>query len=257
MTKIATYKRTNNNRIANMGYRYDNQIGLNPVIVSGWTVSAWQDERQTRPYSKAYHRKYGPTTIVDARYMVFRKKGKKDITIKINGWRGNWALNALCESGIIKFPDNNKDLDIRLHKAYSVRLLGVIEGVQIYGRFLGLEFVDYCAVLDGVTYHGSDPDNCVYLLRSKIEWEKKAAEQAKIDKKEKTVDLKFVRDLGFCMQGITEFCRTFDLDTRKSYRPTEIETAIRSKPESITPFIREVRLLARVTGIRVPEFAEL
>jgi hypothetical protein len=179
--------------------------------------------------------------------MVFRKKGKKDVTIKINGWRGNWALNALCESGIIKFPDHNRDLNIRLHKAYSVRFLGTFEGVPIYGRFLGSEFVDYCAVLDGMTYHGSDPDNCVDLLHSKIEREKKAAEQTEINGK--MIDLKFVRDLGFCMQGITDFCRTFDLDVSRSYRPIEIETAIRDSPESITPFIREVRLLARATGI--------
>jgi hypothetical protein len=48
-----------------------------------------------------------------------------------------------------------------------------------------------------------------------------------------SVNYKVMRKLGFCREGITEFCKAFNLDIHGMYAGNEIKQAIEKTPDSM------------------------
>lgn len=62
----------------------------------------------------------------------------------------------------------------------------------------------------------------------------------------------FCRGLGFCKEGIKEFCSVFGFNLSESYTPQEVYEAISSNPLKAEPFMSELRTLASVVGFQIP-----
>ncbi|MGO3848698.1 MAG: hypothetical protein ACTJIB_10505 [Pseudoalteromonas prydzensis] len=211
--------------------------------LGSWQIKTTQTvDENWNFYSKSWHRSHGPKIEVYGRKITFtRKHGRGQIvkTLDLNSWAGNFIEKAIVELGLEpkkpKFP-----LSIRLHKAFDAKLIKTIRGHKIYERTLLGQAVDYVIVAPlGTTYHSSNYKDLFKGLFKKIR-----AAKARIDFGEGLVDWTACRKLGFCKEGIKEFCSTFGFDLKGSYSPSEIESAVRKNINAATPFMPELRVLA-------------
>lgn len=230
------------------GYSSVKSENVQAVTIGGWTAIAWQEEEKDwNFYSKAWHRSHGPKTTITGRFVRFTSaSGKKVKTVELDSWRGNWQMKALLQAGLVKAQKGQ--MHIRLNEALDIKKIGKKMGVTFYARSLKGELLDYCAVSAmGMTYHAESPIACIKGLKVK---------QAKIERsKVAVIDWKLLRSLGFCQDGIKEFCSVFGFDIKESVTPSEVYDRVKSNPSAATPFISELRKLAEVVGFSAPELA--
>jgi len=230
------------------GYSAVCSANAETVTIGGWTAIAWQEEEKDwNFYSKAWHRSHGPKTTITGRFVRFTSaSGKKVKTVSLDSWRGNWQMKALLEAGLVK-PQKGQ-MPIRLNEALEVKKIGKKMGVTFYARTLKGELLDYCAVSAmGMTYHAESPIACIKGLKLK----QAIIERAKVA----VIDWKFLRGLGFCQDGIREFCSVFGFDLKDSVTPDEVYDRVKTNPAAARPFLSELRKLAEVVGFSAPELA--
>lgn len=208
-----------------------------------WTVTTSQYVDSSRTYySKSWHRSYGPKfTVTDRKITLSRKHGKGILTrtLNLNSWTGDYLARAVNELDLA--PKKSKiPLSIRLNKAYDAKLHKVIRDHKIYSRTLLGEHVDYVIVAPlGTTYHDFNYKTLIKGLYKKIR-----AQRKKTNFGDGIIDWDVCRELGFCKEGIKEFCTIFVLNTKSKYAPAQIEAAIRKNPTHAAPFMAELKTLA-------------
>jgi hypothetical protein len=228
------------------GFTASSDIEKNNVaVISGWTATAWQEEEKDWSfYSKAWHRSHGSKVTITGRFVRFTSPtGKKVKTVELDGWRGNWQVRALLAAGLVK-PKKGQ-MHARLNEAFDIKIVEKRRGYKLYERTLKGEHVDYCLVSPlGVTYHAESFTECLKGLK-----QKRRAQQRKAVA---TISWDFCRGLGFCKEGIKEFCSAFGFSLSEAYTPQEIYEAIASAPAKAAPFESELRTLASVVGFEIP-----
>lgn len=213
-----------------------------------WVIRTREDVSwDNNYYSKSYNSKFGGKKTVDARWVLIRRVkadgtlDKQDITV--DGWRGNYLLNALLQAGII--PENKAPLRIALHRAYNVRTIRLGRIVKLYERTLGGEHVDYCAVVGEYTFHAASIREAIAGVREKIKL-------ASLKAKGKLIDLELGRALGFCESGMKSFATTFDLDLKGHYTAEQLAERIKTNVAAAAPYASELRTLANAVGYEIP-----
>ena len=199
-------------------------------------------------YSKTWHRKYGGIKEVSERRVKIEKidkraKGGKKLLAIVNfdAWRGNILLSAIKLSGLFPAPKSKANLAIRLDKQYDAAVTRQIGNIKIWKRTLLGEVVDYCAVLNNITYHDKSPKLAISGLNKKL--------KAVVTKKNHPITYKLCRDLGFCNIGINQFCEAFNLDIEGSYSPDYINDLIKNNIDA-KPFSLELETVGRVLNYK-------
>lgn len=218
------------------------------VTIGKFTFTQLEDiEWNNHKYSKAWHRQYGGVKEVSNRRIVITKQdgrakgGFKQVSVVLfDAWRGNILVQAIDQSGVFKFPETKVPLSVRLNKWYDAKITRTVGHVRIYERTLLGEFVDYCAVLNGVTFHAPTIREAVKGLNRKI--------KAAAKRRNQPITYKLCKELGFCDAGIKEFCAEFNLDIKESYSPSEIEALVKAEPAKAAPFENELRTVAKTLG---------
>lgn len=219
--------------------------------IAGWWISTDEEIEEDRNYySKAWHRAHGPKKTVVSRTVQIRSYDSKTKTVVkldqvVEGWRGNWALKAVIDAGIVQpVRVSTKLKPIQLHPAFAVIPVRNYGEIEIYRRELAGEIEDYCALWHGLTYHAATPRAAVHGLKTKL--------NAVTEQRDRPINWKLCRTLGFCEAGIKQFCRDFDLDPAGSYSPDQIRCAIEGDLESAAPYAGELRKLAQAVGYAIP-----
>lgn len=208
------------------------------IYLGRWKIEATQaEDRDYNYYSKSWHNSYGPKVTVSCRCLTLtHPKRKRALTYNLKSWAGNFVAKAVVELGL--YPKKTKvALKIRLNKAYDAALIAEKRGYRIYSRTLLGAHVDYAIVSPlGMVYHDKDRGNLVKGLHNKI--------RSQTRKLQGLVDWKACKKLGFCDEGIKEFCGLFNLKTNAEYTAREIEEAVKKNLAAAAPFIAELRTLA-------------
>lgn len=204
-----------------------------------YTVNTFED-KDYHYYSKAWHRRYGPKVTVSHSITFARMfRGKPKLLKKIIEKRGDYAVNAAVDLGILKPVKSKVPLKIRLKNVYDAKQIATKRGYKIYERTLCKEHVDYVIVSPmGVVYHDSKRSNLIKGLHAKIRASAKAMSIHGY------IDWKACKKLGFCDAGIKAFCDDFGLSTKQSYSPAQIEQAVRANPNLASPYLAELKTLA-------------
>jgi hypothetical protein len=224
---------------------------IDNVIVGGHLfVRSEIEDVDWNYYSKAWHRAHGPKrTISDREVTIYKYNGRAKeklqvaATIEFDAWRGNVLLHAIKSCGLFTSPTSKAPLSVRLDKFYDAKLTRTIGNIKIYQRTLLENHVDYCAVLNGVTFHAYSIRAAVRGVHIKI---KSAAK-----KRNSPINLKLCKELGFCDAGIKEFCNVFHIDINGHYSPKEIEELVKADPAKAAPFEHELRTVAKTLNYQI------
>jgi hypothetical protein len=222
-----------------------NTIKVGKIIFTQTEKVEWNNHK----YSKGWHRAHGGVKEVSDRQVVIeridgRAKGglKLLATVQFDGWRGNVLLQAIKNSGIFTAPASKAPLSVRLDKFYDATAIRQIGHVKIWRRTLLGETVDFCAVLNGVTFHAKNQREAVRGVHYKI--------KAVAQKRNEPISYKLCKDLGFCDTGIKQFCEVFNLDLHGTYSPVQIEELVANDTAKAAPFEQELRKVAEVLNYK-------
>jgi hypothetical protein len=215
------------------------------IIIGGFLFAQSEHtEEDWHYYSKAWHRAHGPKRTTSGRKVtIYRYNGRAKeklqvaAVVEFDAWRGNVLLQAIKQSGLFSAPESKAPLAVRLDKFYDAKIIRTIGHINIFERTLLGTQVDFCAVLNGVTFHANSIRAAVRGVHVKI---KSAAK-----KRNSPINLKLCKDLGFCDTGIKQFCNVFNIDLHGDYSPSEIEALVKSAPEKAAPFENELRTVAK------------
>lgn len=195
-------------------------------------------------YSKAWHRAHGPKrSTSDRKITIYKYNGRakqklqEADVVKFSGWRGNLLLQTIKQSSLFVAPESKIPLSVRLDKFYDASLVRSIGHIKIYARTLLDLHVDYCAALNGITFHANTIRAAVRGVHVKI--------KAAAKKRNSLINLKLCKELGFCDAGIKQFCNVFSIDINSDYTPSEIETIVKANLAQAAPFESELRTVAK------------
>lgn len=183
-----------------------------PTWVGHWKVFPMQQTESRTPYSKAYHRRYGPTIVTLSRVVVFARPHRKPVIIEIERFTRNAVLDAALFAGIVKPNqgcDGKKLLNIRRHAAYALERRADQDGAQIYKRSLGGEFIDWVAVKGTAVERHADKYRACHLVTVP------PADRP-------VVTLEFARRLELCQPGIENFCGITGVRIDRAYSWREL-----------------------------------
>jgi hypothetical protein len=232
-----------------MGFGYFN---LTVACVGGWFVRASESvDREWNAYSKAWHRSYGPKITVTGRTVWIRRYNEETKSVEVRdvevaSWRGNWLFEALLKAGVArahKVPVRLRP--VQLHPVFEVRPVRTLGEVALYERTLAGDHHDYCVLWHGLTYHAESPRAAVAGLRAKL------AEAER--RKNAPIDFALCLSLGFCKEGIKQFCRDFELDPTSRYTADEIRQAVERDLEQASSYRVELAKVADAVGYKIPE----
>ncbi len=219
-------------------------------VGSWWISTSQSEEKDWNYYSKAWHRSHGPKVTISDRKVLIRRYNPATKKIEsrdqdVTAWRGNWALNALIDAGVIegvKAP--TKIRPVQLHHAFAVELHRKHGDFTVYRRMLAGDIYDFCAFWHGLTYHAESPITAIRGLKNKIHVAEK--------RRNSPINWALCRELGFCEEGIKQFCRDFSLSPKGEYTPEEIRKAVEHDISSAIPYASELKTLAKAVGYAIP-----
>lgn len=220
--------------------------------VGKWWVSSKEDGQWNNDrYSKSWHRQNGGVWEVESRTVLIRRyDAEKKVVIKrdkeVSGWRGNWALQACQAAGILrpkKIPSRLKS--VQLNPLFGVRKVRQLGSMEVFERTLAGEHYDFCLLWHGLTFHADSQRVAVQGLRQKM---------ADVERKRNAlINFRFCRSLGFCEEGIRQFCADFGLDPKGAYSPDEIRAAVERDRSAAGIYTGELRKLADAVGYQHPD----
>lgn len=179
------------------------------------------------------HHGLGKLVRTDRKVVIRNKRGVAFSKI-LKAYSGNFVLNAIEE--YLDFKVKKKKVHEKLKPVQLNPKMRVVEKIntdnqywnaristnsilriRIFERmFAGIHY-DYCALRDGITYHGSSIEQCIKG------WKKKKA----LSKTGATVlNMKAARALGFCQTGIRQFCNTNNIDSHDDYTIEELRAIV-------------------------------
>ena len=227
---------------ATIGADFDTSTKL---IIGGFLfVQTEMESEDWHYYSKAWHRAHGPKrSTSDRKITIYKYNGRakqklqEADVVEFDGWRGNLLLQTIKQSSLFVAPQSKMPLSVRLDKFYDASLVRSIGHIKIYDRTLLELHVDYCAVLNGITFHANTIRAAVRGVHVKI--------KAAAKKRNSPINLKLCKELGFCDAGIKQFCNVFSIDINSDYTPSEIETIVKANLAKAAPFESELRTVAK------------
>ena len=225
------------------------------ATVAGWIITVKEDGAYNNDrYSKSYHSKFGGTYEVSSRTVQIRRvtpEGTLETKdVDVSAWRGNYLLNALLTSGIVKANGGSSRAGVQLHPAFETILYRAGRAMLLYERRIGGAHYDFCAARRTVTFHAPTIAQAIAGLRRQTALARRAG---RVRKAGNAVTAEFGRSLGFCREGMEQFAWDFGLDIGSSYTPKEIAAALSANPRSIDKYGDELRILAAAVGFDVPE----
>jgi hypothetical protein len=161
----------------------------------------------------------GKQTHTDRSISIKGKSGP-DITWNLKAYAGNFVLNAIEERfGRVKKVKVTKKLKpVQLNPKMEIIEIANNNGIKIFKRMFARVHYDYCAFSNKTTYHATSIQECV------TGWEKKKTLSTP---GVKIINMKFLRELGFCSTGIKQFCATNNIDSRDDYTVKELKTIVK------------------------------
>lgn len=223
------------------------------ALGNGWFYKQIQDEDKSwSTYSKGWHRAHGPKISISNRCVYFRRigaDGKPECrTAHLDAWRGDWLATAVYSVGLAP-EKSNIPLSIRLNKSYDAQLVAEKHGYKIYSRTLVGAHIDYVMRSPlGMTYHDADRSKLVSGLHAKIRAGARSYFTCDM------IDWSLCKKLGFCDTGIKSFCADFGFDPHGKYNAATIYQTVKAHAERATPYLSELRTLAKSINFNVPEF---
>lgn len=174
-------------------------------------ITVTQEESEDwEAYSKAWHRAHGPKRTIESRDINFYKDGKKESSVSVNSFAGNYLINTIVSKFNLPKIKVSKELKkVQLIDQASVILIRTILSTKIYKRTLAGTDLDFCAVHEGETFHAETISNAIQGLQKKIKAEK-YFEKEIISKEDGF-------KLGFCESGMKSFCEDNNLDYGGEY----------------------------------------
>lgn len=181
----------------------------------------------------------GPLVKTDRSISVRRREVHErsaTITMKtkvLRTFSGNFVLNALEEHIFlklkrIKVPEELKPVQLNpkmrvKNRGYRVFTLnGVDRGFRTFERLFADTHYDYCVLRGGITYHGKSIKACIEG------WKKKASlEKERKNPDGKIINLKFCQDLGYCKEGVRDFCNANELDINDEITVDQLKEVVR------------------------------
>jgi hypothetical protein len=220
--------------------------------VGGWFVRASESvDKEWNAYSKAWHRAYGPKVTVTGRTVQIRRfredtQSVEVRDVEVKSWRGNWLFEALLKAGVARAHKVPVKLrPVQLHPVFDARPVRVLGDISLYERTIAGEHHDYCVLWHGLTYHAGTPRAAVTGLRAKL------AEAER--RKNAPIDFALCLSLGFCKEGIKQFCRDFELDPTSRYTADEIRQAVERDLDQAAIYRDELVKVADTVGYKIPE----
>jgi hypothetical protein len=221
------------------------------ITIGKYTFSQLEQvDWNNHKYSKSWHRQHGGVKEVSNRRVIITKQDKRAkngvktiATVNFDAWRGNILLTAIKESGHFNAPQSTAPLAVRLDKFYDAKVTRQIGKIKIYQRTLLNEHVDYCVVLNGVTFHAETILEAIKGVHTKI--------KAAVKKINEPISFKLCKDLGFCDAGIKAFCEAFGLSLKDTYSPQQIEQLVKESPNKAAPFEAELKTLAKALNYNI------
>ncbi len=195
----------------------------------------WDDVKDWEYYSKTWHNKYGPKVTTGNRRVVVRKDGKVIDTLPLENFKGNYLVNTVITYlRLPKIKVDSKLKPVQLNPYFGIRLLHSVGKAAIYARELSGHIVDFCAVWQGETYHALTPKEAIEGVKTKIKFHL-------VFQTEK-LNYDYARELGFCHQGITDFCELNGLDIQATYTRQELRNVVlANRKENCARFGAELR----------------
>ena len=174
-------------------------------------ITVTQEESEDwEAYSKAWHNTYGPKRTIESRDINFYKDGKKESSISVNSFAGNYLINAIVSKfNLTKIKVSKELKKVQLIDQAEVILIRDILSTKIYKRTLAGADLDFCAVHGGETFHAATISKAIEGLQKKTKAEK-YFEREIISKEDGF-------KLGFCETGMKSFCEDNNLDYEGEY----------------------------------------
>ena len=151
---------------------------------------------------------------------VLIRNGKGIVFSKIlKTYSGHFILNAIEEYfGKVKKIKVAETLkSVQLNPKMDVLELSPKRGFRRFQRLFAHNHYDYCVLKDKITYHAASIEVC------EVRWEKKkelSMAGAKI------INMKVLRTLGFCPDGIRSFCASNGIDSHGDYTVRELKIIV-------------------------------
>ena len=208
------------------------------AVVGPWIIYAAQEtEESWNTYSRSWHVHHGPKVTVIGRTACIRRYHGGIDTVEqrdqpVSSWRGHWALDALISAGVVQ-PTTCRGTERKIqgHPAFALDKLHACGTVAIYARTLAGDRYDYAAVREGVIARGDSPRAAMAALRRALA--------------PKPITWDFAVSLGFCPEGIREFCRDFGLQPTRAYSWDNIRAAIDRRPGYQVRYLSDLGRLAK------------
>lgn len=218
------------------------RVRIGQYLIRAVEEGQWVHDR----YSRSWHRMYGGIwEVLDRRVELLRVGRLLELEvvapISINAFRGHWLIRAIIELlGLEPVPVPRGLRAIQGNPHFEVDYVRSLGPVRIYVRRLAGEPVDYCAVVDGETFHAASPREAVKGLHHKVKLRaEKAAVQAAREREVLTAEDGFA--LGFCEAGMRDFCSLNGLDFDGAYTRAELRQVIdRRRDENLIYWRQEL-----------------
>ena len=205
----------------------DASVRIGQAIVAAVEVGRWNYDR----YSKGWHRQHGGVWEVQGRRVELlraNRVGALEVVRKvwIDGFRGHWLIRAIAELydlPKVRVPRALKA--VQMGDFFEVEQVRSLGGVRIYRRTLAGETVDYCAVMEGTTYHAAGARAALVGLRHKCKQARGAAARVASAEAE-MLTVEHGRRLGFCEAGMNSFCVANGVDFHGAYSRGDLRQRI-------------------------------
>lgn len=204
-------------------------VQLGDIVFRAVEVGAWNYSR----YSKGWHSLHGGVWEVEERRVDMLQPGPLGTlqvvqSVQVAAFRGHWLVRAIAS--LLGLPKPRVPAVLRPVQGmdlFSVEPVGNHDGGEVYRRMLGPLEVDYCAVRDGITYHGASPQDALIGLEQKIAANAGAPSAPQEDR----ITVRTGLRLGFCRAGMKDFCDCNDLDIDRTYTRTELRAVVEQRRE--------------------------
>lgn len=168
------------------------------------------------------HHGLGKLVHTDRKVVIRNKRGVVFSKV-LKTYAGNFILNAIEE--YLDFKVEKIKIHEKLKPVQLNPKMRVLEKIntdnphfRIFERtFAGIHY-DYCVLRSGITYHGTTLKQCYVGWKKKKTLSKAGA---------KVLNMKSVRKaLGFCREGILQFCADNNIDSRDDYTVSELKIIV-------------------------------
>lgn len=208
-------------------------------------ITVTQEESEDwEAYSKSWHSAHGPKRTIEGRDINFYRDGKKESSIPVNSFAGNYLINAIVSKLNLPKIKVQKELKkVQLIDQAEVILVRNILSTKIYKRTIAGASLDFCAVHEGETFHAQSISKTIEGLQKKVKSEK-YFEREMISKEDGF-------KLGFCETGMRSFCEDNNLDYEGEYSRKDLRNiAVSNRSVNCQKYAYELKKIGIVLNCK-------